>query len=1071
MIKLNKIVLINWMYFQKTTLSLEGNTAIVGINGTGKSTIIDAIQMLLLGQRASRFNANANAEKRTLESYVRGAVNMENKEFLRPGDVITYLAFEILLNNETHIFGINIDYKSSINKLSDSKYFYIKGVELNEDLFIENNYPKTYDVFSKHLKAYFEYVPFSTLFQYQTKMKDILGLKDEKKYFQILSHTVGIKSIMDCNNFMNEFVLDDKPIDVSIIKNNILEIDRVSKTIEQEQKKHELLKSIVDLGNQINSFNSEANRYKAKIDLAKLKLLQSDIESKEQECIDLEQKVSIEKIKLSRLQNEKEELQKNNIEYNYALNNVSPDLALKESNLVTLEKLYEENQAILATFKQKCNTTAPLLSTLSKLKESDFNQLHRHLLSGKYSTETTSALFHKFRKTATEIKDTYKSEANKIDSKIENLNLEICELKNIIDKLKNNQFSYNKDIEEFRQYLKSSLEDKYKEKIEIKFLCECLRITDESWRRAIEGYLNTQRFYIIVPNKYYQDAIKLYQNKKDFYATRIINGIRLPVIEFKENTLGAFIESTDNIALNYARFILNKMQCVEDISDLSKFDRAITKDCMYHQNYSVGRLNKKACDEQFIGIEGAKNQLKIKEENLKILIEEKMILSKQYSEFDNIIISLDEAIRFSTSIIENNSIFKSIDEVKNLSDSIQKLKDAIDFYKSNPLYIEIQAKISETIDRISSTINKINEATENITNYNSTRISYENSMIEKRNELKILKDNLSTVDETDFKTSLKQLESEKISKTLIINLEAELKLLDKKIIEEKSNIKNLMKRARDEFSINYEPDFSHFDSFIDEKNKIDDSIFKYQAKLLDIKNKNRNLFFNEFLTKLYNSVDKAKKDIENLNHSLQHFQFGDDRYKIKMSITSNTELADIYNYAKNYNSDDSNRGLFMNFDDEDCERTKVEETLNRYMFSDDLKIQNLVIDYRNYLYFDVEVHSTNGFKSLNKVMKIQSGGEVQVPFYILLGVAFQQTLDIKRNEDVLGIVLYDEAFDKMDMQRIQSMLDFYRKKLKLQIILAAPGKLDSFVDNIDTILAIVKDGDNAVVREVSHELR
>ena len=46
MIKLNKIVLINWMYFQKTTLPLEGNTVIAGVNGTGKSTIIDAIQML-----------------------------------------------------------------------------------------------------------------------------------------------------------------------------------------------------------------------------------------------------------------------------------------------------------------------------------------------------------------------------------------------------------------------------------------------------------------------------------------------------------------------------------------------------------------------------------------------------------------------------------------------------------------------------------------------------------------------------------------------------------------------------------------------------------------------------------------------------------------------------------------------------------------------------------------------------------------------------------------------------------------------------------------------------------------
>ncbi len=58
----------------------------------------------------------------------------------------------------------------------------------------------------------------------------------------------------------------------------------------------------------------------------------------------------------------------------------------------------------------------------------------------------------------------------------------------------------------------------------------------------------------------------------------------------------------------------------------------------------------------------------------------------------------------------------------------------------------------------------------------------------------------------------------------------------------------------------------------------------------------------------------------------------------------------------------------------------------------------------------------------------------------------------------------------MDSQRIQSMLQFYRDKLKLQVILAAPGKLDSLVDNIETILAVVRDGEKAIVSDISHEI-
>ena len=189
-----------------------------------------------------------------------------------------------------------------------------------------------------------------------------------------------------------------------------------------------------------------------------------------------------------------------------------------------------------------------------------------------------------------------------------------------------------------------------------------------------------------------------------------------------------------------------------------------------------------------------------------------------------------------------------------------------------------------------------------------------------------------------------------------------------------------------------------------------------------------------------------------------------------MTITQNKDFEIIYNYAREYQSDDANRGLFIDGDRKDKERARIMDILNLYMFADDQVIQNSILDYRNYLYFDVEAHTPNGVKLLNEVMRTQSGGEVQVPFYILSGVAFQQTLDYKRNKDALGIVLYDEAFDKMDSGRIQAMLEFYKVSLNLQIILASPGKLSALADNVETIVAVIRDGENAIVSDISHEL-
>ena len=314
------------------------------------------------------------------------------------------------------------------------------------------------------------------------------------------------------------------------------------------------------------------------------------------------------------------------------------------------------------------------------------------------------------------------------------------------------------------------------------------------------------------------------------------------------------------------------------------------------------------------------------------------------------------------------------------------------------------------------------------------------------------------------------LESVNVTQNIIDDISKEIKRLDKDRIKHNSDLENYMKNARDSFNINIEPNFEHLNEFKTEKYKIDQTSFKYEAELVELKQSIRKIFFNQFLNKLYNSIELAKKTIDHLNHSLSSFSFGEDYYKIIVEITQNQDYRTIYNYAKEYNSDDANRGIFMNYEKEGQDSNKVIDLLNLYMFSDDVLNQANIVDYRKYLYFDVEVHTANGIKRLNEVMKTQSGGEVQVPFYILTGVAFQQTLDYKRNPDALGIVLYDEAFDKMDSQRIQEMLNFYRTKLNLQIILASPGRLDSVVDNIQTVNVVVRDGDVASVSDVTHEI-
>lgn len=76
-------LLINWHYFSQEVLEFEKLTFLTGKTGTGKSTIIDALQLVLLADTSGNyFNKSANGKsRRTLLGYLRGELGMEIRGF------------------------------------------------------------------------------------------------------------------------------------------------------------------------------------------------------------------------------------------------------------------------------------------------------------------------------------------------------------------------------------------------------------------------------------------------------------------------------------------------------------------------------------------------------------------------------------------------------------------------------------------------------------------------------------------------------------------------------------------------------------------------------------------------------------------------------------------------------------------------------------------------------------------------------------------------------------------------------------------------------------------------------
>ena len=136
--KLVKIRLINWHYLANETVEINGNTLLTGPNASGKSTIMDAITYVLTAGDTT-FNLAANDKgKRDLKGYVKCKLGMDDREYLRNGDVSGHIALQF------HDERTNLDFTvgAVIDAFGDltpvKSIFYRSDEPINDSMFISD---------------------------------------------------------------------------------------------------------------------------------------------------------------------------------------------------------------------------------------------------------------------------------------------------------------------------------------------------------------------------------------------------------------------------------------------------------------------------------------------------------------------------------------------------------------------------------------------------------------------------------------------------------------------------------------------------------------------------------------------------------------------------------------------------------------------------------------------------------------------------------------------------------------------------------------------------------------------
>ncbi len=1057
-----RVRLINWHFFENECINMHGSTLISGENTAGKSTILDAIQ-LVLTTNTRKFNVAANEKgNRDLKGYVRCKTGNVGETYVRKNAVPANVALEFYEEKTDRYFVLGVHMLSPDEESRVTTRWYVEECRLEDLSFVVHGKAALADEFKVRGRR-IRYIDQN--YAARDRFKRRMGNLDDR-FFDIIPKSLAFKPMDNVKEFINKFVLSEEKIDVATLRENIETLSELEELLAKSNKQLSCLEGIIETYEQIESKEHDIKVNDFLLRIAGLDMIKEQILFLEKDIIAKEQMISGINGKIAQLEKDstaaKEELMAVNVSIHE--NEASRLLEELQRKLISSENSIKEAQRRKDLLKVQIKSLEKLLAKLKEAGKTPLTAEHLDVLMSEQYDE-------KKHEAVEALKIFSKQEMMSVHEKRAEMSTRLKAIDRQIQALQETHRRLNKQIltyPENTETLKRCIEEEFKARgisSKVYILSELLEITDETWRNAVEGYLNTQKFYLVVEPSYYDIALQSYhKHRKQIHSAGIINTEKLTYDSSQDNNSLAYVVKSENrYAKAYINYLLGRVVRCENIDELKEHKIAITPECMLYQGYVARNMNPELYRNPYIG----QNAYRMQIEQVKTELAEKTAQRNTLRESSRIydeIISLESDVNPDLIQLYMNAPCDLAREQKTLIKIRAELAEA----QKDPSLMELEIKkqaIEKEIRNIDKSLETFRE--------NRIKTSYDIEAEQKSLEgykarqqsdseaLRMLADNdAKAYEEAGKKYSDNR--RKKQPETIISNFTPQRS----QFLNERVQLTDSLKKQQYTFNYDYSCDFTlgtdEISAYISAAQKLKSvELVKYEEKLKTAKEDCEEIFRSDFLSKMKEHIEAARNEFRNLNKALDNIYYGDDSYYFK--ITFDKQKEGLYKMITSENNQEGNSLWTASFEAE--YREEISDLFDKLMTRDDKgdKIVAEYTDYRSYLDYDIEIRKKDGsYQKFSDIYGEKSGSETQVPYYVAIAASFYQ---LYRFGNSVRIMLLDEAFDKMDDERIKAMMEFFNS-LDLQVIIATPpAKIEVIGEHVGTILTAIRAGRASIVEE------